>query len=196
MDKLLKHAQFLHTAVRDPKVGAIAMSSSYLITKVAKLLPKELSSVVELGPGSGAMTRALLRRLSSDGILVTIEANPVFANSIRKLDDARIQVVEGMAQDSFADAIAFLKTSPELIVASIPFTLISPRERMRLLERIYDSLAPGGVFIIFHQYSFMMFGAMKRVFRSAELSFEILNIPPCFIMRAEKPATAARTQER
>ena len=79
MKSLTEKAQFLITALLSGgKVGAITMSSEYVVEGVMKHVKNDLRSVVEYGPGEGVVTKALLKRLSPEGKLVAIESNPDF----------------------------------------------------------------------------------------------------------------------
>ena len=187
MDRILRHVNFLKTAASDRRtVGAITMSSGPLIKRVSRLLPAKFSSVIELGPGEGSMTRILLKKLDAKGSLVLVEPNKVFAEKMRNIGDKRVKLLECKAEACFKDALKLLKNKPEIIVASLPFSFLEPAERERLVREIYKALPPQGMCIIFNQYSFLMHGLLKKVFGKAHLSFEVLNMPPCFVMSAKK----------
>lgn len=192
MEEILRHLRFLKVAAADRKVGAVTMSSDALVRRVAKLLPANLSSVIELGPGEGAMTSVLLRKLKAAGKLVLIEPNRTFATKLRKIDDARLSVIEGKAEESLERALERLPESPQLIIASLPFSFLKEAVREKLVEAMRDALAPGGMCIIFHQYSFLMYPILKKAFGKAKISLEILNVPPCFVMSAKKEGKSRR----
>ena len=76
--------QFLRGAVANPlSVGAIAPSSSSLGRAIAAQIDLDLPGpVAELGPGTGAVTREILRRGVGPERLTVIEYDPVFARKI------------------------------------------------------------------------------------------------------------------
>jgi len=80
---------FLREWIVNPqRTGAVAPSSPQLAAAMARWLPRDPESyVLELGPGTGAVTDALLKRGLREDRLVAIEHNPspnCFANGFRK----------------------------------------------------------------------------------------------------------------
>ena len=59
MRSLVERAHFLKNALSDRKIGAVTMSSDYVIADVLRRLPKNPRLVIEYGPGEGAVTRAI-----------------------------------------------------------------------------------------------------------------------------------------
>ena len=186
MHQLRERINFLKTFAADKNVAAFVASSKFVVRHVAGNLPKTLGQVIECGPGEGVMTRELLKRMSGHGNLVAIESNKEFVSILKDSGDSRLRALEGRAQDILAYARSNGIDAADLIVASIPFSFLTPTERKQLVRDVYRLLAPKGVFIIFHQYSPLMFATMKRVFGNASLWFEVRNMPPCFIMTARK----------
>ena len=63
------------------RTGAVAPSSPKLAAAMARWLPSDPESyVLELGPGTGAVTQALIQRGLREDRLVAIENNPKLAN--------------------------------------------------------------------------------------------------------------------
>lgn len=176
--------KFIKTAATDFGVGAIARSSRYVLRRVLGLLGPTLQVVVEYGPGDGVMTKELLGRIAPSGRLIAIEPNEEFVRILKKIEDPRILVIRGEAQD----AALVLDDLPRIdaIVSSIPFSFLTPEDRLRVVSDAYDALSPGGKFIVFHQYTPLMAKVMRERFEKVSVRFEIRNIFPCFIISAEK----------
>ena len=71
---------------RPSTVGSVIPSSRYLerrVVRAARLATAQL--VVELGPGTGGTTRAILRALPADAKLLSIEINPDFLPMLRAI---------------------------------------------------------------------------------------------------------------
>ena len=186
MEQLRERINFLKTFVFDKNVGAIMVSSRFVVQEIVKHLPKNVRTIIECGPGEGVVTRALLKRLSPEGKLIVIEANKVFASLLQKnIHDARLKIAQGNAQDMITHADTHGIGAVDVVVASIPFSFLTPSDRLRIVRDAHKLLRSGGRLIIFN-YSPLMYRPMKQIFGNAHISFELRNIPPCFIMIAEK----------
>src|SRR5450432_3301779 len=79
------------------RTGAVAPSSPQLAAAMARWLPADPESyVLELGPGTGAVTEALIERGLREDRLVAIERNPKLARLLRKRFP-RAQIINGDA---------------------------------------------------------------------------------------------------
>ena len=77
-------------------IGAIAPSGPMLAARMAALVPPGPGLVVELGPGTGSVTRALLRSGIDPQDLILVEYAPEFCRALRRRFP-RLQVLEGDA---------------------------------------------------------------------------------------------------
>jgi phosphatidylethanolamine/phosphatidyl-N-methylethanolamine N-methyltransferase len=77
---------FLREWLANPqRTGAVAPSSPQLAAAMARWLPRDSDSfVLELGPGTGAVTEALMEHGLREDRLVAIERNPTLASLLRK----------------------------------------------------------------------------------------------------------------
>src|SRR6185503_18738237 len=78
-----EHVLFLKKFLRAPiQIGAVAPSSAGLAELItADIGLEQARLVVELGPGTGAFTGAIERRMRPDAKLVAVEVDPVFART-------------------------------------------------------------------------------------------------------------------
>lgn len=180
---------FLKTALRDKDVGAISISSQYVIDRVLRYVPTTARTVLEYGPGEGVLTKALLHRLPATGTLIAIETNQDFVAKLTAINDPRLIVLEGKAQDEVVTVAATTPAPIDVAVASIPFSFLSPSERRDVVDATRALLAPDGVLIIFHQYTPLMYGILKEYFADVSVSFVARNMLPCFVMCARGPRT-------
>lgn len=177
---------FLKKALGSSKeVGAITMSSQYVVDDVLAMLPKNFSTVVEYGAGDGVMTRALLERLPVTGKMLAVESNESFITELGRINDPRLTIIQNLVQNMTSEDMA-LYSSADVVVSSIPFSFLSPVERAKVVSEVFNLLAPGGLCIIFHQYSWLMKKPLQDVFGAVSMKFEPRNIPPCFILCAKK----------
>lgn len=185
INEFRERAKFFKNAILDHNVGAVATSSKYVVNNVLKRLKKPLHTVIEFGPGDGPMTKALLKRLSPDGRMLVIESNDKFIKDLREIGDKRLHIIEGNVQDIISkDIPGFEKV--DLIVSSIPFTFLTPSERIEVVTIANKLLIEGGSFIIFHQYSLLMAKTLRQIFGKVTVDLEPRNFPPCFILECSK----------
>lgn len=184
---MYKRIDFLKNYLSDIHVGALTRSSKYVIRTALKALGnRELNTIVEYGPGDGVMTAELLRRLSPNGKLLAVEANSNFAESLRKINDARLKIVHGKVQDIASNLERMGFKGLDAVVSSIPSSLLTASEREDMARTAFHALAKGGSLIIFHQYTTLMRGPLKKFFGSVKIHFELRNIMPCFVIIAKK----------
>lgn len=179
--------KFFKTAFFNPKTGAIVRSSHYVIDDVLKLIGHQrLKQVIEYGPGDGVMTRALLKCLEAGGTLTVVEADSKFLHTLQSIKDPRLRIIEGTIQEVSSDLKKYDIEKPDLVVSSIPFSLLKLAERERVVQYTYDILPAGGKFIVFHQYSWLMLKPLRKKFKKVATRLEPRNLLPCFIFCAEK----------
>lgn len=178
--------KFFLEYLRDLKVAAIAPSSAFLVRRLLRRLdPSRRHLVLELGPGDGVATSAVLAALPADARLVAVERNPHFAAALKQWTDPRLTALEGDARA--AGQLGKLGPNQvDAVLASIPFTYLNKADRAALTATAKRLLKPGGIFIVFHQYSPLMLPYMKKEFGNVTAEFEPLNVFPCFLMTATK----------
>ena len=185
MEQLRERTNFLRTALLDRTVGAISVSSARVVADVVARLPKDAKLVIEYGPGDGVFTRALLGALPPNARLIVVEPNNDFVRILKGITDPRLFVISGKAEElSEGELTEF--NGADMLVASMPFSFLTPIERNKVVADAFHFLAPEGRFVISHQYSWLMREPLRKVFRTVSLSFEIRNIFPCFVIEARK----------
>lgn len=171
---------FLLGFLRNPKeVASIVPSSRFLTRRVTECGRAERARVVvELGPGTGVLTRPLLARMPADGRLIAIEINTAFAELLRhEFCDPRLSVYEGSAVDiELALAKQGLQKA-DLVVSGIPFSTLDAGVGRATLEAAKRVLAPGGRFVAYQFRSHVARQAYP-VFGPPQTHSGFWNIPP------------------
>lgn len=170
---------FLQGFLRRPQqVGSVIPSSRFLERRIVdRARVRDASVVVELGPGTGGTTRALLRSMGPESVLLSIEINPDFVALLEAIPDPRLMVHAGSAEH-LDDALAQRGLEPPTaVVSGIPFSTMPRTVALRVLEAVRSSLAPGGRFVAY-QVRDRVHTLGREVFGSAEVDIEFLNIPP------------------
>ena len=151
------------------------------IARTAQLETAKLA--VELGPGTGGTTRALLRQMAPDAKLLAIEINPEFCGLIqRTINDPRLIVHEGSATEIPAALAEHGLANPDVILSGIPFSTMSHDLGTDILRSVRDSLGPNGRFVAY-QFRDRVHTLGREVFGQAEIQTELLNVPPMRIYR-------------
>jgi len=172
---------FLREWLADPQgTGSVAPSSPQLASAMARWLPANPNSyVLELGPGTGAVTEALIRRGLRQDRLVAIERNPTLAGLLRRRYP-RAHIITGDAWDldqllrEEDESIA----SVGAVISSLPLVNFPLADAERLAEKIRSVLEPHGTWV---QYSYHIHKRRTRGtsrFRLLASKIVWLNLPP------------------
>lgn len=172
---------FLREWLANPqRTGAVAPSSPQLAAAMARWLPRDSDSfVLELGPGTGAVTAALLKRGLREDRLVAIEKNPSLAKLLRKrFPKAHIITGDAWELDELLCEHPEMVKSVGAVISSLPL-LNFPKEQADILaNKIRSILEPRGRWV---QYSYHL---IKDRSRGAEdfrlIASKIIwwNLPP------------------
>jgi phosphatidylethanolamine/phosphatidyl-N-methylethanolamine N-methyltransferase len=175
-------------------IGALVPSSAKLARAVARQVSAAgTGTIVELGPGSGTITAALLEHGIAPHRLYLVERNPALAGFLRRRF-AGVRVVEhdagrlpALVRRDGIDRVA-------AIVSSLPLRNLDARARYALLRRSFAVLEPSGVFVQYtYRHSAPLTTAMEeRLGVVAECAGYVWsNIPPASIWRL-RPAAGRR----
>lgn len=171
--------KFFREAIRTWKsTGAIARSSPALVRKlVAPIHNDRPLRVLELGPGEGCVTRALLDRLSPDSELIAFEINEKFVERIQSIQDSRLSVYAHSAEH-LSDFIE--ENSIDFVVSSLPLSIIPKKVKSAIIDQSKLVLKPEGRYLQY-QYALQDYGFLKNYFQSVKVGFTAANLPPAFI---------------
>jgi phosphatidylethanolamine/phosphatidyl-N-methylethanolamine N-methyltransferase len=173
---------------RPKQVGSIIPSSRFLERRVTRATRAHRAKlIVELGPGTGGTTRALLAAMQPSARLLAIEINPHFVELLQRRPDARLIVEQGSAGDIGAILGSYGLGAPDVIVSGIPFSTMTMPIGRDILRSVYDALEPGGAFVAY-QVRDRVHTLGREVFGRARVQTELLNVPPMRIYRWEKHA--------
>jgi phosphatidylethanolamine/phosphatidyl-N-methylethanolamine N-methyltransferase len=141
---------FLRSWIEKPlTTGAVMPSSKVLArTMAAYVDPKSKGPVVELGPGTGAVTQALVDRGIDPARLVLVVFNPSFCRMLRARYPAAT-VVQGDAYRLRRLLETTLREPADAIVSGLPLVTKPMRTRVRLIGEAMMLLRPGAPFVQF-----------------------------------------------
>jgi phosphatidylethanolamine/phosphatidyl-N-methylethanolamine N-methyltransferase len=180
---------FLREWLANPqRTGSLAPSSRQLGAAMAKWLPRDPESfVLELGPGTGAITQALLKHGLREEKIVAIEHNPKLAKLLReKFPRAHVITGDAWQLDQLLRECPHNISSVGAVISSLPLLNFPPAEAEALTQKIRAVLEPDGNWV---QYSYHL---GKKQVRGA-VSFKLhaskivwLNFPPARVSVFQK----------
>ncbi len=172
--------QFFRGFLKRPKeVGSIIPSSRFLERRVVRATGVDRArTVVELGPGTGGTTRALLRAMRPDATLLAIEINPRFVRMLENdIPDPRLRVHRGSAAEIDEALRAHELAAPDVVVSGIPFSTMPRELGSSIVDAAHEALGPGGRFVAY-QVRDRVETLGSEVFGPAAVQTELLNVPP------------------
>jgi phosphatidylethanolamine/phosphatidyl-N-methylethanolamine N-methyltransferase len=148
--RLDDEVRFIGSWIKKPlAVGAVTPSSKPLARAMAQYVdPHSDGPVIELGPGTGPITDALVERGVKPSRLVLVEFNPTFCQMLRQRfpEATVVQADAYRLRDSLA---GFSRHETSAIVSGLPLMTKPLRTRMRLLREALALLQPQAPFVQF-----------------------------------------------
>ena len=142
--------QFIRSWIDKPlRTGAVMPSSKALARAMARSIdPSGTGPVIELGPGTGPVTAALVEHGVDPARLVLVEFNPDFCRLLRSRYPTAT-VVQGDAYRLRRLLESYMKEPAAAIVSSLPLLTKPLRTRLRLLADVITLIQPGAPFVQF-----------------------------------------------
>jgi len=178
--------RFIASWLQNPlKVGAVSPSGRALAGAIAaEVDPAVPGPVVELGPGTGPVTEALVARGVAPERLVLVEYDPEFCTLLRRRFPGAT-VVQGDAYTLAVTLGGVVKEPLSAVVSCLPLMTRPLSVRMRLLAAAMRMLRPGAPYV---QFTYAMTAPIpSRRYRITSSPRIWKNIPPArvWIYRAD-----------
>jgi phosphatidylethanolamine/phosphatidyl-N-methylethanolamine N-methyltransferase len=177
--RLDDEVRFLRSWIEKPlHMGAVMPSGRLLARTMAQYVDADAEGpVVELGPGTGAITSALIDRGVDPKRLVLVEFNPGFCALLRdRYPQAKI--VQGDAYRLRDTLWNVLGTPAAAMVSGLPLVTKPMLTRLNLIRDAFAALAPGAPFV---QFTYSVAPPIPKSLPgvSTEASERIwMNLPP------------------
>ena len=172
------------------QIGAVVPSQRFLTDRMIAPIPRSYTGqVLELGPGTGALTLRLAARCPHARVLAC-EINSSMAQHMRwtlacaRLS-GRVEVVLDSAEHLLAQISRRASKLPDFIVSGIPLGNLRREQVLALVGAISRALAPGGMYIQF-QYSLIDRKKIKANFSRLTTVPVLVNFPPAVVYYAQK----------
>lgn len=192
---------FLLRAAQHPSaVGAVAPSSVGLARMMASIVPTEPAPgrsapvVVELGPGTGALSAEITPRLPDEGRHIAIESDEGMVEHLTSRA-SRMEVVHGDAAQVRELLEGIGVTSVDAVICGLPWAIFPDATQRDIVNSIAEVLAPGAAFATF-AYAHALRMSRARAFRGRiEAAFDEVvmtrtvwrNLPPARVYVCRRP---------
>lgn len=175
-------SSLLHRFLHNPTlIGSVADSSTQLARAMAATL-RLGDQVVEVGAGTGAITRAIVRAGVQPPDLVLVEADEECARTLRARFPA-VRVVHAYAEQARVPV-----AGADYVVSGVPLRNLTREQRQAFLVAVSRWLRPGGVLVQF------TYGLRSPIGREALLDAGFVpriarpvrvwaNVPPALVFR-------------
>lgn len=175
------------------QMGSVIPSSPSLCRKIAGLVERaEDEVVVELGAGTGVISRALLAAGVPADRLIVVEIVPEMAEHLRTVLPAGVQVVCG-------DAFELAETLPRrwvgkvgTAICGIPLVMLPLAQQRRFVEAV-EAVAPGRGFLLYTYCITSPLPYRRLGLEARREAWTPLNFPPASVWRYRplRPSSAA-----
>lgn len=187
-ERLATEFRFFREWIREPgAVGAIAPTGKAAARAMAACVPLDSDlPVLELGPGTGAITEAILERGIEPQRLVSVEYSKEFYNYLK----ARFPGVNFINGDAF-NLAETLKDTPwqrfRAVVSGIPLLNVPKPERTKLIRDALALAEPGAPFIQISYGPKPPAAVLGGEFSVRTTDWVVKNVPPArvFIYRRQ-----------
>ena len=191
----MSKAKFFKNFLKKPsEVGAILPSSRHLAKRmVSKIDLQKATAIVELGPGTGVFTNAIIEKMHKDATFFTIERNQDIYEHFTK------QFPEVTTYNRCASEILDIMKEEKVknldaVISGLPWASFPPGVQDSILNAVTEALKPNGSFVTFaYLQGFLLPTAhrfkklLKNKFTNVELSKVVWrNTPPAFVYRCKK----------
>jgi phosphatidylethanolamine/phosphatidyl-N-methylethanolamine N-methyltransferase len=181
---LTDSARFLKTLVAAPRLtGAVAPSGRALARAMATAIgSRPHGLIVELGPGTGPVTQALIETGVARERLVLVEYDAGFCRLLARRF-APAAIVEGDAYDLPRTLAPFAGQPIAAIVSSLPLLNQPPPRREKLIGDAFALMGHSGAFV---QFTYGLKSPIPREFCAGRYAAVrsrpiLLNLPPAFV---------------
>jgi phosphatidylethanolamine/phosphatidyl-N-methylethanolamine N-methyltransferase len=188
-----EHLMFLGKFLRNPRnVGSVTPSSRALAKEMARAVPVN-PNAVELGPGTGALTRQVVEVLAPGERFLAIDIDPEFCEKLRARWP-RVDIECGSAADMPAMLLARGWSGVDHVLSGLPFASLPAAISRSILTAVAGALVPGGTFTTFqyvHAYRTPPASKFRKQMAAGfgpmvSRQLVVRNVPPAYVMTWRK----------
>jgi phosphatidylethanolamine/phosphatidyl-N-methylethanolamine N-methyltransferase len=187
---LADYWHFFASFLRKPwTVGAVAPSSTHLSRAVLRdCALKNANTVVELGAGTGAITRHIVESIGPRTLFITLELDARHVARLRERHRG-VKVYRASAENLRALLARHGRKTADCIISGLPWGNMNRRTQHRILREILAVLKPGGRFCGFGYVHASWYPSSRAFRQMLEQHFQRVgisrviwrNLPPAFV---------------
>ncbi len=180
--------RFFRSWVSDPmRVAAVAPSSERLARLMTQEIQPLTGPILELGPGTGVFTRALLARGIPESALTLVEFGEEFAVRLRgRFPEARVVQMDAaqLGQCGLFDDAPF-----GAVVSGLPLLSMPPEKVAAIVGGAFEAMKPGGAF---YQFTYGPRCPVPKLvleslgLKGTRIGSTVRNIPPAGVYRISR----------
>ncbi|WP_406696478.1 ornithine lipid N-methyltransferase [Singulisphaera sp. Ch08] len=162
-------------------IASLAPSSPWLSRTTVRNIPWESARVVvELGAGTGPITKVIADRVHPDCRVIILERDPDFARLLRErfAHRANFDVVEGDVRDLTEILNQRGIEQVDYVVSGLPVPSFPKALQRDLFRAVKQVLAPSGTFNQITEMPWVYQRFYRRFFDEVTFVFEPRNLPP------------------
>ncbi len=173
---------FILRALLNPRrLGAVAPSSRHLGALLARhAVVDDGSPIVELGGGTGALTRALIKEGIDPARIYVIELDSALANYLKNAFP-KVNVIQGNAAELDKILPPSIIGKVQRVVSGIPMINIPEGVRKKILKNCFDIMAPEGKLLQYTYSPRSSINAKAYRLKKKRLGTTFLNLPPATV---------------
>jgi phosphatidylethanolamine/phosphatidyl-N-methylethanolamine N-methyltransferase len=173
-------------------IASVAPSSRWLAqTTVRNIDWERVTALVELGAGTGPITRVIAGAVRPECRVIVVERDPDFARLLRERFGGRsnFAIVEGDVRDLRAILTAHAMERVDHVVSGLPVPSFPEPLQQELFKAVGAVLTPQGTYNQITEIPWLYWRFYRRYFNDVRFAFEPRNLPPAgaYFCRVARP---------
>lgn len=183
----MQKVNFFVESIKNLKtVGTLAPCSPAAVKKMVKPVDfNKTNVIVELGGGTGAVTKEILKAAKPGTKIFVFETNPNFVKVLKELGGDRLGVINDSAVNMPGRLKSFGLQKTDYVISTLPLALMDNQTKEKIFDGVNEVLQPGGYYVQI-QYSLISKKEIDRKFHNVKLDFTPFNFPPAFFYICER----------
>jgi phosphatidylethanolamine/phosphatidyl-N-methylethanolamine N-methyltransferase len=180
-DHTLFLGKFITQLTRGNTIASIAPSSRWLSrTTVRNVAWDRVETLIELGAGTGPITRVLAERARPGCRILVLERDPDFARLLRQRFGSlpQFEIVEGDVRDLSTLLAGRGIARVDHVISGLPVPSFPRELQHSLIRMVRTILRPEGTFNQITEIPWLYWPFYRKYFEHVEFAFEPRNLPP------------------